>query len=433
MAPSDNLSERLRWVFLRQAFMAWLLLAVGLSLGSLLLRDALMQQRMLNEAENAWNLAGRTHYRSGSLPHSTGMGTYFVPTGGMPDHVPPALRSLPPGFHRMDGPWRLVYVGERAQGRLYMRIAPGMSDRIVYWTTILALGLSMIGIAMISWLGYRRSKRVVAPLSRLTEMVLAWDPRHSSAADFRIRVRADVNTYEVTHLGEALASMAERMEAYVERERDFTRDSSHELRTPLTVIGVASGLLAGELLSERGRRSLRRISTATRDMGEVLDAFLVLARHPDVPVDAEPVDVLDIAHEEAANAIDWLEGKPVEVRVHAVGVPGVHAPPRVVGTILSQFLRNACRFTESGRIDIEVGADSLQVRDSGIGMDAETMARAFDPFWRADISDYTVKGMGLTLARRLAERFGWSIGLQSEPGAGTTATLYFSDIPRVNR
>ena len=77
-------------------------------------------------------------------------------------------------------------------------------------------------------------------------------------------------------------------------------------------------------------------------------------------------------------------------------------------------------------MQIEVLSDRVEIRDTGIGMDAETMARAFDPFWRADLSDYTAKGMGLTLAQRLAERFGWKILLDSQPGQGTLATIKFS-------
>ncbi len=423
MAPNENLSGKLRWIFIRQAIVASLVVVVGTYLGSLVLRDALLKQRMMTEANAAWAQVDRGDQRN--LRKSVSFQVFFVPAGGMPDNVPAPLRTLTPGMHKMPGKWRLALVSERAAGRVYLLMAPGTSDRLVFWMSVLAGSLAVLGIGLISLLGYRRSMRVVAPVARLSEAVLAWDPRNAPSSDLRISVRPDANTYEVAQLGDALASMAERVQAYVERERDFTRDASHELRTPLTVIRVASDLLAAGDLDDRGMRSVRRIQSATRDMGEVLDAFLILARHPDVPVDSEPMRVLDIAHEEAANTQDWLEGKPVEVEVVTHAAPEVQAPPRVIGHILSQFLRNACRFTESGRIAIEVEADAVHVRDTGIGMDADAMARAFDPFWRADISDYTAKGMGLTVARRLAERFGWHIGLQSEPGKGTVASLVF--------
>lgn len=151
-----------------------------------------------------------------------------------------------------------------------------------------------------------------------------------------------------------------------------------------------------------------------------------LARHPDVPVDSEDVSVQEVVHEEAANAREWLEGKPVNLVVLPTADPQIHSPPRVIGVIVSQLLRNACHFTDEGSVQIEVLGDRVEIRDTGIGMDEETMAKAFDPFWRADLSNYTAKGMGLTLAQRLAERFGWKVLLESQPGQGTLATLRFS-------
>ena len=60
-------------------------------------------------------------------------------------------------------------------------------------------------------------------------------------------------------------------------------------------------------------------------------------------------------------------------------------------------------------------------------MDAGTLQRAFDPFYRADPDNVTGKGMGLSIVRRLGERFGWPVSLDSEPGQGTTATIHFGD------
>ena len=106
--------------------------------------------------------------------------------------------------------------------------------------------------------------------------------------------------------------------------------------------------------------------------------------------------------------------------------PIVRAPPRVLGVVVSELLRNACQFTAAGSVRIEVHADRVEVRDTGIGMDEATLARVFTPFYRADIADHTAKGMGLTMARRLADRMGWTIRLQSRPGHGTVAAVEFT-------
>lgn len=426
MPSGDNLTGKLRWIFIWQAIVASGVVLIGTLIGSVFLRDVLLEQRLRSEVSTSWALVEKDP--SVSLPKNSVFKGYFVPANTMPDAVPASLRSLPPGTHRLSGKERVALVSERPNGRIYMTITPSMTDRLVVWMSVLASVVAVLGIGLISRLAYRRSARIVEPVARLADAARAWQPQYADANNelFRIAVRPAQNSHEVVHLGAALARMADRMDAYVQRERDFTRDASHELRTPLTVIGVAAGLLANETLSARGERSLQRIRNATRDMGEVLDAFLILARHPDVPVDAEWVALADIAHAEAADAAEQLEGKPVEVAVQVDGNPQLHAPPRVVATILSQFVRNATRFTESGRIDIDVAADHISVRDTGIGMGEDVLARAFDPFWRADIGDNTLKGLGLTLAQRLAERFGWRLGLESREGEGTKATLYFS-------
>lgn len=423
MAPSENLSGKLRWVFIRQALIASLLFIAGITLVSVVLSDALLKQRIQQEVVHAWDMVERNDREP--LPGSADLETYFVPAGSMPDQVPPELRALAPGLHRMAGEWRRVYVSERAAGRIYLRIAPGLSNRLLWWMSLLSSAVSVIGIVVLSWLGYRRSRRMVAPLAHLTQVALDWCPRHSRVGDFKIPVRADVNSREVACLGDALASMAERVESHVERERNFTRDASHELRTPLTVIAVAADLLASAKLDARSRKSVERIQTTARGMAELLDVLLILARHPDEPLEKDWVDVRDILHEEAALASPLLEGRPVELKVNAPSGLRLEAPPRVIAAIVSQLLRNACRFTRQGHIEVALQGDVLQVRDTGIGMDAETLARVFDPFWRADISDHTVKGMGLTLSRRLAEHFGWQLALASQPGKGTVASLCF--------
>lgn len=425
MAPAETLSRKIRWIFILQGLIASLVVTFGTLYGSLVLRDILLKQRIVDEAQRTWELVDADP--QAPLPQSNAFARYFVPAGSMPDDVPPALRALTPGLHRThDGTWRLAYVSERAEGRLYINVAPGLTDHVVRWISILAVALSVTGIALISWLGYRRCRRIVAPVSQLTDTVLAWDPRSPQLTRFDSPTFRGENTFEVAHLGDALASMSRRVEEYIDRERNFTRDASHELRTPVTVVRVAGDLLSTEALSPRGERSLRRLRQATDDMEVLIDAFLVLARHPDVPVDSEDVSVQEVVHEEAANAREWLEGKPVNLVVLPTADPQVHSPPRVMGVILSQLLRNACHFTEEGSVQIEVLKDRVEIRDTGIGMDADTLAKAFDPFWRADISDYTTKGMGLTLAQRLAERFGWKVLLESQPGQGTLATLRFA-------
>jgi signal transduction histidine kinase len=177
--------------------------------------------------------------------------------------------------------------------------------------------------------------------------------------------------------------------------------------------------------SPRMIRALQRIQRAGRDMEAVVDAFLILAREADVEPQSEDFDIADILMEEADNARALLIGKQVALEVTCSARPRLHAPPRVMHVVVSNLLRNACSYTDTGRIDVILEQDRVIVRDTGIGMKEEAIARAFEPFYRAESTRPQGIGLGLSIVRRLCERFGWKIDLESQPGVGTTAAVRF--------
>jgi len=105
--------------------------------------------------------------------------------------------------------------------------------------------------------------------------------------------------------------------------------------------------------------------------------------------------------------------------------PELYAPPRVLAVMVGNLLSNACTFTDTGRVEVRIAADRIVVRDTGIGMHREELEQAFEPFYRADQVNPVGKGIGLSIVRRLGERFGWPVTLESKPGEGTTATIHF--------
>src|SRR5690606_11147833 len=123
-----------------------------------------------------------------------------------------------------------------------------------------------------------------------------------------------------------------------------------------------------------------------------------------------------------------LGDKPVDLQVACEGAPRIYAPPRVLHVVLGNLLRNACSYTDRGLVEVTVHEGLVQVRDTGIGMSAEALARAFEPFYRARPEYPVGTGLGLSIVRRLCERFGWSIELESTLDSGTTARIRFSPI-----
>jgi signal transduction histidine kinase len=118
------------------------------------------------------------------------------------------------------------------------------------------------------------------------------------------------------------------------------------------------------------------------------------------------------------------------------GLGAMHSDVLKVRQMLLNLLSNAAKFTEGGTVTLAARRRPraglcdevvLHVRDTGIGMTPTQMARLFEPFTQADASTtrkYGGTGLGLTITRRFCEMLGGTVEVDSEPGVGTTFTLY---------
>ncbi|KRG62108.1 histidine kinase [Stenotrophomonas terrae] len=416
-----GLPRKIRKAFIVQALLASLAVLLGGYLMALVLKYGLLNALLHKEAEYYW----QQHALSPGLapPNTHNIRGYLQPAGQAPATVPEPLRGLAPGFHELRSSDELVLVDQQADERLYLVFQRSPAHRVVFWFGVL---LILLAIHAVSWLTYRASSRLVAPVSWLARKVSLWDPRHPDAAELAPERLPPEVQGETRQLALALHRMAGKVTDHVARERNFTRDASHELRTPLTVIRMASDMaLADSGLTPRLQRSLQRIQRAGRDMEAVIDAFLLLAREVDVEPQSELFDVGEVVRYEAANVEELLQGKSVQLRVLVEGNPMLMAPPRVMHVVVANLLRNACLYTDAGEVEVRVTAEQVVVRDTGIGMSHETLARIFEPFYRADGGRQQGVGLGLPIVRRLCERCGWRIELESREGQGTTATLHY--------
>jgi signal transduction histidine kinase len=420
-----GLPRKIRIAFIVQALLASLAVLLGGYLVSLVIKHGLVQVVLQEEANHYWEL-----YEASPVqppPNTRNIRGYLLEAGQSTLSLPKELRPLAAGFHELEASDQLVLVDQRPAGRLYLVFLRSQAQRAAFWFGVVPVLITLLGIYGASWLTYRASRRIVSPVNWLARRVSQWDPRYPDASELAPeRLPADVQG-EARQLAAALHSLANRVGDHVARERNFTRDASHELRTPLTVIRMASDMaLSTQDLDPRLQRSLGRIQRAGRDMEAVIDAFLILAREADIEPQAEWFDVADIVRYEVNNAREMVAGRPVELTLEVIGNNNLLlAPPRVMHVVVSNLLRNACAYTDSGKISVEVGNGRVVVRDTGIGMSAESLARVFEPFFRAEPSRPLGTGLGLSIVRRLCERFGWRIELESAPGQGTTATVHF--------
>jgi signal transduction histidine kinase len=292
--------------------------------------------------------------------------------------------------------------------------------------TIVAIFIALGAIGTVSWMTYRTTRRMLAPVHWLLRVVGRWDPLRPDTRALSPELIPRELQGDVRKIADALHVLGKRVDSFVARERDFTRAASHELRTPLTVIRVATDLIGQDAgLSARSRRSLGRIQAASASMEALMDALLLLARDEQVPLETEDFHPREVLEAELDKVRPLLEDKQVGLELQIDANPELHAAPRAFQVIVGNLLSNAVRFTDSGSVRVRLADDALEIEDTGIGMDAEELARAFEPFYRGENAQ-AGRGLGLSIAHRLGRRCRWPLELASTPGAGTRAVLRFT-------
>ncbi len=299
----------------------------------------------------------------------------------------------------------------------------------MFWIGFGLFAMILGTVYVTAWLAYRASRRALAPIVVLAETVRSWDPKApdiDALLPENLPVQLEVDE-DVGSLAQALHGFAVRLEEFVDRERNFTRDASHELRTPLTVIKVGADILLDEdELPAFARRTAGRIRRAARDMEALIDSFLILAREDGVGLPEEDFTVNEAVREEVERARPLIDDKPVHLSVEERAVYTLHTSPRAFGVLIGNLIRNACMYTERGSITVTIDDACVIVQDTGVGMSEEDLAHLFESFYRGSVrSKGEGHGIGLSIVKRLADRFGWEIGISSQLGAGTTIRVDF--------
>lgn len=419
MMAASGLRARLGRAFLLQAAFIGAAAVVGVFLASLLLEGVLIRQALREEAAHFWSQRDRDS--AFPLPGTLNLTGYL-------DAVPGDLSSLPTGFHErvIDGVETVVYVSDRDRQRLYLVFDRSGVGRLAAVFGLLPLAMVLLVLYLTTWLAFRASRRVFSPVIALARQVRELDPAAPDPALLDpARLPRDADD-EVRELADALARYAQRLGEFVERERNFTRDASHELRSPLTVIQMAAGMLEADAgLSDASRRSVARIARAARDMEELTSAFLLLSRESQTGLPLESTCVNDVVAEELDRARPLAADKAIESRLNATHRLHVDAPEKVIAVLIGNLLRNAFSYTDAGEVTVEIGVASVVIRDTGMGIAPGLVDAMYQPFVRGDTGRSGGHGVGLTIVRRLSDRFGWPVSIDSRPGVGTRVEIRF--------
>jgi signal transduction histidine kinase len=418
MARRHSLRLRVAFAFAGLGAALSLLLIVGIWFAAHDVSQRLMDQTLKAELEDY--MARRTRNPNSLPPDTASLRGYLGKAGTAGDNLPGPVRTLPPGQHEieLDGiPYR-VAIDERGRDRYVILFNEERQKR----REQRFLGYLITGAALMTLLstlgGIWLAGRVIAPVTDLAQAVGRADPENPP----RLAHDADPGD-EIGELARAFDHYLSRLAAFVERERAFAADASHELRTPLAVIRGAAEVLADNpnLTSEQEER-IARIERAAEEMAELIDALLLLAREENAPAE-EPCDAVRIAGDCIERYRGLAASRGTTLSLDARQAVSLTVPPALFTIVVANLVHNAVAHTRDGSIAVSLDSGVLTVRDTGSGIRGEELSRIFERHYRGPES--AGAGIGLSLVKRVCDRLGWQIALQSDPIEGTTAILKF--------
>ena len=324
---------------------------------------------------------------------------------------------------------------------------PGVNAAAVT-ATLVALGLAHAGfegpwLAIAAGLALLSMAAAWAAVAAARGQVRALEDAQSRAATAeheRNQLQRDVSRHD--QLEQQLVQAKQAAEAAALAKGEFLATMSHEIRTPLNGIIPMLDLVARGNLAPEQREMLRTAHESSLQLLRIVDDILDYSK---LEANRLELEITSFNLRELLEAVLLLMQRPAEskgLRLELQIDPNVRLPvrgdPVRMRQVLGNLIGNAVKFTERGGIALSVrrlGETPVQhqlrieVRDTGIGIGHEQQARLFRAFSQADASTtrlYGGTGLGLAICKRIVDLMGGRIGVQSEPGQGST---FWFEIP----
>jgi signal transduction histidine kinase len=425
MTRPAGLLGRITRAFWLQVALITVASVLGIYSARIVIEENLVQSAILDEADYFWS-----HYQQDKafqLPDTRNLTAYFEPA-----ELPAIMRdNLPvePGFHEFNdaGMQLILHISRQQQQTLYLVFYRGQVDDLVLYYGLFPLLVVLIILYLTLWFAYRFSHRSITPVARLAEQINQVDFSDDHLS-FGLQDPLFGRNEEIRILVDAISRLGDRLNAFIARERNFTRDASHEFRSPLTVINVAADmLLLDDRLSPDATRSLNKIKRAVNDMENLTEVFLMLAREDSGALTRSEVDVNQVVRDQIERVEFLRDHRDVQINLHEHGRLRVFSSETVIAVLLGNLVRNALLYTDCGHVSIDIDEQQLVVSDSGPGISSADIGKIFRPFHRAGADSASGYGIGLTIVKRLCDRFGWKIDVTSETSQGASFRLVFVD------
>ncbi len=255
-----------------------------------------------------------------------------------------------------------------------------------------------------------------------------------------LRAELEETNQGVLALYAELDNQADELRQASDLKSRFLSYMSHEFRTPLGSILSITSLLKDEIdgpLSDEQHKQVAFVSGAARELSDMVDDLLDLAKIEAgrITISAAWFDMLDLFSALRGMFRPIVNGSAVDlIFEEPSGLPRLYTDDKKLAQILRNFVSNSLKFTQRGEVRVSARLENereirFAVSDTGVGIPQEMHGALFEDFSQIDSplqKRLRGTGLGLSLCKRFAELLGGRVGLDSEPGVGST---FFVIIP----
>ena len=337
---------------------------------------------------------------------------------------------------------------------VYVRGITSITDAEESFTVTVRFALVLLPLMVLATavIGYRFTRRTLAPVRQITDTVrqIRADADLSRRIGFEEVKRngrpmpddggSDEETGErrkkgdeIYVLGRTFDEMLEELEEVFRREQQFTSDASHELRTPVSVImAQCDAMLAeGNSFTEEQRNQIGLIQRKARGMADMISQLLFLSRADQgrQPLNKERINISELTEmiAEEQQMLADADGRGIHIETQICPEIWADVDETFYIRMLVNLISNALRYSrENGLVEVSLVQDgdafTGSVRDYGQGIAADAQPHIWERFYQAEASrtDGSHAGLGLSMVKWIAEAHGGSVSVESEEGQGST-------------
>ena len=344
------------------------------------------------------------------------------------EELPYNRRWEEPFRHRRGTDMLMVYSHRTVteDGTFFLNVSRNMVEENTLLSMLINLLLftAALMLCLCYFVGYKTAKKQLRPIG-----VLGRAMEKMSAANLSDRLETENIRTELVEVVDSYNGMLDKIEDAYERQKQFVSDASHELRTPLAVIRGYADILSrwgGEDPAMR-KEATEAILSQSENMQQLLERLLYIARSESgrIKVKPEQTALAPLCGEILQDFRMMAPTRTFELN----GEASAYCDPNLVRQLLTILLDNAVKFTaEEGHITLKIipgqKNTAISVTDDGVGMSAETADHIFERFYKGDAShNEKGYGLGLSIAKLIAESQGGSISVESQEGKGSTFTV----------